>query len=152
LGACIAAASLAQLVAPSARADSYPDNVFLPDMFSIDRIPVTCATEIFELDPKLPVAGKNRGDGHIILNPDILDSMPTVLKLFIAERECGRTLAGRDEIKAACWAVRNGKAQGSLNDRGFALLGRLLQQPAEPGWPARPSAAERRALKQCYAE
>lgn len=126
---------------------------FMPDMFSIDRIPFSCGTVIFELDSKLPVAGVNRGNGHIVLNPDILESMPTALKLFIADHECAYTVVGRkDETAALCWAVRDGRDEGWYPPPTFAMLTRLLRQSPEPGWPPRLTVKQIQAMKKCYAK
>jgi hypothetical protein len=144
-------ASLAMLMAHApARANNY-DTYFLPDMFSIDRTPVSCGTAIFVLDKSLPEAGVNKGDGHIVLNPDILDSMPSVLKLYVAAHECAYSIVGRkDEAKAACWAVRSGRDQGWFSPKGFELLLKLLQKP-DPGWPPAIDAGAAAALQKCYA-
>ncbi|MCC5742086.1 hypothetical protein LH495_29710, partial [Klebsiella pneumoniae] len=101
----VVAALLARPAGAATQPPTNYDTYFLPDMFSIDRTPVTCGTAIFVLDKTLPEAGTNKGDGHIILNPDILETMPTVLKLYVAERECAYSIVGRtDEAKAECWA------------------------------------------------
>lgn len=138
-------------VGHEAHAQSTSNMYFLPDMFSIDRIPVTCGTDIFILDPHLPVAGVNRGNGDIVLNPDILDTMPTVLKLFVASRLCAETIVGRDTSIDDCWAVRNGRAAGWFTPKSFALLLRLLRQKPDEGWPPPPGAKRLAAMKTCYA-
>ncbi len=138
--------SVARAAPPANNYDTY----FLPDMFSIDRTPVSCGVAIFVLDKTLPVAGVYKGDGHIMLNPDILESMPTVMKLYIAEHECAHMVVGfKDEAAAVCWAVRNGRDQGWFPPQGFALLLRMLQMP-EPGWPSAPGAATLAAMRRCY--
>ncbi len=127
------------------------DTYFLPDMFSIDRTPVSCGATIFELDKSLPVVGVNKGNGHIVLNPDILAGMPGVLKLYVAEHECAYSVVGRkSEAAAACWAVRNGRDLGWFPPESFKLLLRVLQHP-EAGWPPALDAAAITALKACYA-
>ena len=139
--------------AGSANAESNFDTYFLPDEFAIDRTPVSCGVAIFVLDKKLPVAGINKGDGHIVLNPDILASMPTVMKLYVASHECAYSIIGRkDEAAAICWAVKNGRDQGWFPPEGFALLTRLLRQPLEPGWPPRLTVKQIQAMRKCYAK
>jgi len=127
------------------------DTYFLPDMFSIDRIPVSCGVDIFVLDKTLPVVGVNKGDGHIVLNPDILEGMPEILKLYVASHECAYTVVGhKNEAAAACWAVQNGRDQGWFSPKGFKLLTHLLREQ-EDGWPPPLSARAIAALKKCYA-
>lgn len=136
-----------------AAANSTPnyDTYFLPDMFSIDRTPVSCGPTIFELDKSLPVAGVNKGNGHIVLNPEILGGMPSVLKLYVASHECGYSLLGRkDEAAVRCWAIKNGRDLGWFTPENLPLLLRLLQKP-EDGWPPALDAAAIAALKACYA-
>jgi len=127
------------------------DTYFLPDTFSIDRTPVSCGVAIFELDKSLPVAGVNKGDGHIILNPDILAGMPSVLKLYVAEHECAYSVVGpKNEAAAACWAVRSGRDLGWFPPQSFKLLLHLLRRPEE-GWTPALDATAIAALKKCYA-
>lgn len=135
----------------TAQAATNPDNYFPADTFSIDRTPVSCGTIIFMYDKSLPVAGLNKGNGIIAINPDILAGMPGILKLYVASHECAYSILGRkDEAAARCWAVKNGRDQGWFPPAGFALLLRLLQKQ-EPGWPQPLDAAGLAALTKCYA-
>jgi len=139
-------AGIAQGATPTTNYDTY----FLPDTFAIDRIPVSCGPEIFVLDKTLPVAGVNKGDGHIVLNPDILATMPSIMKLYVASLECADVVVGRKGPAAAlCWAVRNGRDQGWFDPTNFPLLIRLLRQP-EPGWPPAPPEEGIAAMQKCF--
>lgn len=85
--------------------------VYPPGTFRIDGLPVSCGPTVFILNPSLPDVGMAQ-PGVIHMNPNVLWSMPTSLKLFWASHECGHQVVGANESAADCWAIRLGRNQG----------------------------------------
>jgi hypothetical protein len=58
-------------------------------------------------------------EGFIILNPALLEKVPTPVKLWIYAHECGHQYRGPDEEQADCFAVERGRRIGWLTSRGL---------------------------------
>lgn len=57
--------------------------------------------------------------GFLILNPKLMNRVPTVVKMWIYAHECGHQFRGPDEETADCFAVQRGKRQGWLKPGGL---------------------------------
>lgn len=100
--------------------------IFPPGSFSIDGFPVMCGPLPVILNYQLPDVGMNTGQA-IILNPNVLASLPTPLKMYWFGHECGHFAVGPDEMSADCWAVKTGRAQGWFLPQDFGNLWVMFQ-------------------------
>lgn len=92
--------------------------VFPPGTYSIDGIPVGCGPVTIVEDTSLNDVGQ-ASPGLIRLNPNVLASLPTTLKLFWVSHECGHHVVGLSEDAADCWAIRLGRNQGWFPPAAF---------------------------------
>jgi hypothetical protein len=121
---------------------------FPPGTFKIDGIPVFCSNT-FTVYRNMNDVGMNDGQGHIYINPMVLASQPTVLKLFWYAHECGHTMVGSSETGADCWAIKTGKAQGWFPPEAFKTLEEAFAN--NPGdWTHLPGPARVAAIEKCY--
>src|SRR5262245_63881260 len=68
-------------------------------------------------DPRLPSEGA-AAPGVLILNPRMLNQQPPTVRLFVFHHECGHHQIGDSELKADCWAVKQGVRDGWLDEKG----------------------------------
>lgn len=123
--------------------------VFPPGTFAIDGIPVNCGPTTTILNPGLPDVAMADGNGNIILNPAVLNGLPTVLKLYWYAHECGHYHVGANEVAADCWAIRIGRDQGWFPPQAFQDLVQMFWN--NPGDMAHPSGMQRvQNMMQCY--
>jgi hypothetical protein len=122
---------------------------FPPGTFSVDGYPIVCGPLTFVIVPGLPDVGINNGQGQILLNPQVMSALPTVLKLYWVAHECGHYFVGANEVAADCWAIRTGKQQGWFPPQAFQLLAQMFQN--NPGSVRHPAGPQRVAnMWQCY--
>ncbi len=123
---------------------------FPPGTFRIDRFPVACGRNITVLNPQLRDAGMNDLQGHIYLNPTVVDGLPTSLKFFIYAHECGHSMVGPNESAADCWAIQAGKEQGWFTAQNFpALIQFFANNPGD--WTHAPGPVRLRRMAACFA-
>ena len=60
--------------------------------------------------------------GFVILNPRLIDGLPTAVKRYIFSHECAHQFVGPDEPAADCWAIKRGYRQGWLTDAGMKQI------------------------------
>jgi hypothetical protein len=89
--------------------------------------------------------------GFLILNPKLLTTTTTTVKLWIYGHECGHQYRGRDESAADCFAVQRGRQEKWLSPMGLDEICRFIT-PAKAD-AAHVSGAERcAAMRRCYAD
>jgi hypothetical protein len=121
--------------------------VYPAGSFTLDGFPVVCGP-LPTVVAQLPDAAMNNGQA-ILINPFVLASFPTVLKLWAYAHECGHVFSGADEIGADCWGVTTGKHQGWFPPQAFAYLIQLFGN--NPGNLTHPPGPVRiQAMMQCY--
>lgn len=140
--AAVAAAAAVSLTG-AAQAQVVP-----PGALTIDGIPVFCGNVPTLLSPAIPDVGINTGQA-IVLNPLLLNPLPTVLKLYVYAHECAHSVVGPDEVTADCWAVQLGRDQGWFPPEAFALLmGMFAGNPGSLRHP--PGPLRVRLMQECY--
>ena len=80
--------------------------------------------------------------GFLILNEERFSKLPMTLKRYVYAHECAHQYVGRGELAADCYAVRQGRREGWLDEkrRGHDL--RLHRTgKGEPAHPAGPEGA-----------
>lgn len=123
--------------------------VYPPGAFSVDGYPVSCFNNTFVLTSQLNDVGMNNGRGTIFLNPSILNSMPTVLKMYWVGHECGHSAVGPSEPAADCWSIRTGRNQGWFPPQAFSYLYQMFKD--SPGDMAHGSGMQRlQNMLNCY--
>jgi hypothetical protein len=85
----------------------------------LDGHRVSCGTYATVLDPNLNDYAAAPYRQFIILNTPYIAKVPTAVKLWIYNHECGHKFVGTDESKADCFAVRRGRAAGWLTPQGL---------------------------------
>lgn len=109
-----------------------------------------CSKAEIMIDRSLPSEG-GAGDDFLILNPEMLNQQPPIVRVFVFKHECGHLSVGDDELKADCFAVERGVEEGWLDRKGLAQVCQSFD--GAPETANHPSAARRcRNLDQCYAK
>lgn len=110
---------------------------------------LNCNNAEIMVDRSLPSEG-GAGDDFVILNPDMLKSQPETVRIFVFKHECGHLTVGDSELKADCYAVRQGVREHWLDRKGLDQVCQSFD--GAPETESHPSAARRcRNLDQCYA-
>jgi hypothetical protein len=89
--------------------------------------------------------------GFLILNPKLMNRIPTVVKLWIHAHECGHQFRGPDEETADCFAVQRGKRSGWLDDAGLEEVCRFIS-PAKADSMHFSGAHRCEAMRRCFAD
>lgn len=89
--------------------------------------------------------------GFLILNPDLMKRVPTVVQLWIYGHECAHQFIGRSEEAADCWAVQRGRRQGWLNESGIEQICAFLA-PSRGSSVHAPGPERCAAMRICFAE
>lgn len=111
---------------------------------------MNCGRAEIMIDRELPSEG-GAGDDFLILNPDMLNEQPKIVRLFVFTHECGHLNIGDSELGADCWAVKRGVSEGWLDRKGLDQVCRSFD--GAPETDTHPSAARRcRNLDRCYAD
>jgi hypothetical protein len=110
---------------------------------------VRCKDVRVVTDRGLPSEGA-QAPGLLILNPDMLNEQPAIVRLFVFHHECGHHNVGDSELEADCWAVGKGVQEGWLDAKG---LGQVCQSFEDaPETSTHPSGRRRcRNLDRCFA-
>jgi hypothetical protein len=133
VGLLIAAASIgaARAQAESPTPQEYVDHVgggaqiVPPGDLRLDGRKAQCGQRPTVLDNSLDDYGAAY-PGFLILNPKLMNRVPTVVKLWIHAHECGHQFRGPDEETADCFAVQRGKRQGWLDEGGLDEVCRFI--------------------------
>ena len=103
---------------------------------------VYCRNATILVDHQLPNLGISDTEGNIILNPDLLNEQPLVVRWFVFYHECGHTHVGASELLADCWAINRGHSEGWLAEKDLsAICGSWQGAPATRTHPS--------ALRRC---
>jgi hypothetical protein len=101
------------------------------------------------LDRSLPNLGL-AAPGVLVLNPRELGRLSDTVRLFVYHHECGHHKVGGSELRADCWAVKQGVRDGWLGRTGLAQVCHSFGNA--PPTSTHPSGASRCAnLDRCFA-
>src|SRR5262249_34533896 len=92
---------------------------------------VRCKDVRIITDRGLPSEGAE-APGVLILNPDMLNEQPAIVRLFVFHHECGHHNVGDSELEADCWAVGQGVREGWLDAKGLDQVCRSFAHPPQP--------------------
>jgi hypothetical protein len=84
----------------------------------LDGHRMTCGNRATVLDPNLNDYAAAPYPQFIILNMPYVAKVPTAVKLWIYNHECGHLFGGPDENRADCFAVHRGRLDGWLTPQG----------------------------------
>jgi len=108
-----------------------------------------CGSARNVVDANLPNLGL-AAPGVLVMNPRLLARWPAIVRLFVFHHECGHHHVGGNELRADCWAVKEGVRQGWLDRSGLQQICRSFGNG--PATSTHPSGASRCAsLERCYA-
>jgi hypothetical protein len=85
----------------------------------LDGHRMTCGSFPTVLDPNLNDYAAAPYRQFIILNMPSVAKVPTPVKFWIYNHECGHKFVGTDESRADCFAVQRGRAAGWLTPQGL---------------------------------
>jgi hypothetical protein len=156
LAASVAAGSLATPAAAGPTPEEYVGHVggdariLQPGDLKLDGFKMTCGQRPTVLDNQLDDYGAAY-PGFLILNPKLIDRVPTVVKKWIFAHECGHQFRGPDEETADCFAVQRGRRQGWLSAEGLDEICKFIK-PAK-GDSMHFSGSHRcDQMRKCYAD
>ena len=137
------AAGAVLLLSPAAAQTAANDSVQLAGRT------VRCKDVRIVTDRGLPSEGAE-APGMLILNPDMLNEQPAIVRLFVFHHECGHHNVGDSELEADCWAVAQGVREGWLDGKGLDQVCRSFEDAPETS--THPSGRRRcRNLDRCFA-
>ena len=111
---------------------------------------VQCNNAPIVVDYTLPSEGASDGES-VLLNPDMLNGRPEIVRTFVFKHECGHLTVGGSELAADCFAVHQGVREQWLDRKGLDQVCASLD--GEPESDTHPSAERRcRNLDKCYVE
>ncbi len=64
--------------------------------------------------------GLAQSSSLIVLNMRALNTLPKIVRWLVYYHECGHIHVGASESAADCWAVKRGRREGWLNERGLS--------------------------------
>jgi len=89
--------------------------------------------------------------GFLILNEERFSKLPMTLKRYVYGHECAHQYVGRGELAADCYAVRQGRLEGWLDDDGVdEICGFIGQAKASPTHPAGPKRCQ--YIRACFSD
>jgi hypothetical protein len=110
---------------------------------------VRCKDVRIITDRGLPSEGAE-APGVLILNPDMLNEQPAIVRLFVFHHECGHHNVGDSELAADCWAVGQGVREGWLDAKGLEDVCQSFEDAPETS--THPSGRRRcHNLDRCFA-
>lgn len=109
-----------------------------------------CGTRPTVMDPQFDSWG-GAYPGFLILNPERLKGLPTVVKFYVYAHECGHQFVGRDEEAADCFAVKRGRRYGWLDDSGMAQICTFISKLKGDG-EHDPGTIRCEKMRACYRE
>jgi hypothetical protein len=95
---------------------------------------VSCGHWPTVLDPNLNDYAASSYPQFIILNMRYVAKVPTAVKLWIYNHECGHKFGGPDENKADCFAVRRGSSAGWLTPHGLDQVCSFISAARPDRW------------------
>lgn len=79
--------------------------------------------------------------GFLLVNKERFARLPMTLKRYVYAHECAHQYVGRDELAADCYAVREGRREGWLDENGInevcGFIGRAKGDATHPEGPKR---------------
>lgn len=89
--------------------------------------------------------------GFLILNEERFTQLPMTLKRYVYAHECAHQYVGRGELAADCYAVRQGRRDGWLDEQGVETICRFIgQAKASPTHPAGPKRCA--YIRSCFSD
>jgi len=111
---------------------------------------LACGKADILIDRELPSEG-GAGDSTLILNPNMLNRLPSTVRLFVFNHECGHLTVGDSELDADCYAVGHGVRERWLDRKGLEQVCDSFE--GAPETDTHPSAKRRCAnLDRCFAK
>jgi hypothetical protein len=115
---------------------------------TLDDHPAVCGRTATVFDSNLTDYGAYY-PRFVILNPRLMQRVPTPVKLWIFGHECGHISGVKNEPQADCFAVRRGLREGWLSPHGIEQICDFIS--AGRADVLHPSGPQRCALiRQCY--
>ena len=114
----------------------------------IDGQTMLCGRRPTVIDPNFASWG-GAYPGYLILNPNKLDGLATVVKLFIYAHECGHQFIGRDEQAADCFAVKRGRRYGWLDEVGLGEVCAFMER-LKGDWDHASGSNRCKKMRICY--
>ena len=68
----------------------------------------------------------------VLLNPDMLNGRPEIVRTFVFKHECGHLTVGGSELAADCFAVHQGVRERGSTARALTKCARLLTENPSP--------------------
>lgn len=151
------AIAYSQTLSPNPTPEMYVENnqggskVVANGQLEFEGVPFTCGQFPTVLDPLLSDYAAAPYKGFIILNPKLMPTVSTPVKLWIFNHECGHVLGISDEAKADCFSIKRGRRSGWLTPEGLQQVCEFISagkaDVRHPGGPDRCA-----AMRICYAE
>src|SRR5688572_30380598 len=94
---------------------------FSADSVVLNGVKMQCAKTPIYIDNRLPTEGAFESDGYrsrIVLNMRLLNKQPGLVRLFVFAHECAHGIVGGSELKADCYAVKQGVKEGWIDEKG----------------------------------
>lgn len=116
----------------------------------LDGIPQVCGQRPTVIDVNLDDYGAAY-PGFLIINPKLLNTVATPVKLWIFAHECGHQFRGPDEETADCFAVQRGRRQLWLDEAGLEQVCQFISPSKGDNMHF---SGERRCeiMRKCYAD
>jgi hypothetical protein len=93
--------------------------------------------------------GLAQSSSLIVINLRELNALPKVVRWLVYYHECGHIHVGASETAADCWAVRQGRAEGWLTEKGLMEACEIFNRVGHG--QAHPAPQERcDMLRQCF--
>ena len=89
--------------------------------------------------------------GYIVLNPRLLARVSSAVKLWMYSQGCGMRTAGSDVQAADCFAVRQGRKQSWLTDKGMEEVCTFIG-PAKGDAKHQPGTVRCDYMRKCFAD
>src|SRR5262249_42961667 len=100
------------------------------DSVQLDGRTVRCKGVSVITDRGLPSEGAE-APGLLILNPEMINEQPPIVRLFVFHHECGHHNVGDSELEADCWAVSTGVREGWLDAKGISQVCQSFEDDPE---------------------
>lgn len=131
-------------------AASVPNSELVPfGEYILDDYRLICGRRPTVLDPGLDDYGA-AFPGFIIINPKLINRVPTEVKLWIYSHECGHQFRGPSEELADCFAVQRGRRQRWLTAEGMEQVCEFIK-PARGSIMHPPGPKRCELMRACFA-
>ena len=124
--------------------------IVAPGELAIDGRIVSCGVRPTVIDGNLDDYAAAY-PGFLILNPKLMASLKTSVKMWIYSHECGHQFRGPDEVVADCFAVQRGRRTGWLTPTGIEDICAFIS-PAEGDSTHWHGTYRCELMRKCYGE